>query len=36
MARSTHLLKSLHPKGATVGMQEDRYGCDRCYVSGAG
>ena len=27
------LRKSLHPKGATVGMQEDRYGCDGCYVS---
>ena len=24
------LRKSLHPKGATVGMQEDRYGCDGC------
>jgi hypothetical protein len=29
--RGPHSLrKSLHPKGATVGMQEDRYGCDGC------
>jgi hypothetical protein len=27
--RGPHSLrKSLHPKGTTVGMQEDRYGCD--------
>jgi hypothetical protein len=33
--RGPHSLrKSLHPKSATVGMQEDRYGCDQCYVSG--
>jgi hypothetical protein len=29
--RGPHSLrKSLHPKGATVGIQEDRYGCDGC------
>jgi hypothetical protein len=27
------LRKSLHPKGATVGMQGGRNGCDGCYVS---
>ena len=33
--RGPHSLrKSLHPKGATVGMQENRYSCDECYVSG--
>jgi hypothetical protein len=28
-----NLRKSLPAKGATIGMQKDRYGCDGCYVS---
>jgi hypothetical protein len=28
-----NLRKSLPAKGATIGMQGDRYGCDGCYVS---
>jgi hypothetical protein len=29
-----NLRKSLPAKGATIGMQGGRYGCDQCYVSG--
>jgi hypothetical protein len=28
-----NLRKSLSAKGATIRMQQDRYGCDGCYVS---
>ncbi len=28
-----NLRKSLPPKGSTIGMRQDRYGCDGCYVS---
>ena len=35
--RGPHSLrKSLHPKGATVGMQENGYGCDGCLRANQG